>query len=78
MTHGVQNSITPLQIAVALKRHAKGDWGDVCADDKRANDQSLKDESRLLSSYKSIDGIKFWIITEADRSVSTILLPEDY
>ncbi len=78
MTPGVQSSISPLQITDALKRHAKGDWGDVCAEDKRANNQSLKDGSRLLSSYKSIDGIKFWIITEADRSITTFLLPEEY
>ncbi len=78
MTPGVQSSISPLQITDALKRHAKADWGDVCAEDKRANNQSLKDGSRLLSSYKSIDGIKFWIITEADRSITTFLLPEEY
>lgn len=62
----------------ALSRHITGDWGEVDAEDKRANDQSLIDGSRLLSAYRSQDGTKFWIITEADRSVTTVLLPEEY
>jgi hypothetical protein len=66
------------EILNALGRHHRGDWGDVCKDDWRANDDALKEETRLLSTYKSKAGVKFWIITEADRSVTTILLPEDY
>lgn len=61
----------------ALHRHESGDWGDLCDEDKALNDDSLKHGGRLLSSYK-VQGIKFWIITEADRSVTTLLLPEDY
>lgn len=60
-----------------LCRHAVGDWGDVCAEDQAANELALRDGSRLLSAFRSGDE-KFWIITEADRSVTTVLLPEDY
>jgi len=60
-----------------LLRHAACDWGDLCAEDKDENDLSLKHGNRLLSSYKVGDE-KVWIITEADRSSTTILLPEEY
>ena len=55
-----------------------GDWGELDEEDKTANDEALKTGERLLSAYKSATGTKFWIITEADRSVTTILMPEDY
>ena len=61
-----------------IKRHANGDWGDVCAEDKAENELSLKEGFRLLSAYHLPDGCKIWIITEADRSATTILLPEEY
>ena len=60
-----------------LERHLKGDWGDMCADDKRANDIALKTGGRLFSAYKTMIG-KIWIITEWDRSVTTILYPDEY
>ena len=66
------------EIQLALQRHVIGDWGELEADDKKANDEALQSGERLLSSYKSATGTKFWIITEADRSVTTVLLPEDY
>lgn len=59
-------------------RHLAGDWGDVDAEDKAANDQALIDGTRLLSAYTLPNGVKIWIITEADRSTTTILLPEEY
>jgi hypothetical protein len=60
-----------------LARHAKGDWRELCAFDRRQNEIALRDGLRVLSSYTV--GEKFvWIITEADRSVTTILLPEEY
>ena len=62
----------------ALIRHVTCDWGDVCKEDWDANDQSLIDGTRLLSVYKPADGEGFWIITEADRSMTTVLMPEDY
>jgi len=61
-----------------LARHQTGDWGLVCADDRRENDLSVKESFRILSTYKTSEGEKLWIITEADRSSTTILLPEEY
>lgn len=65
-------------ILLALGRHARGDWGDVGEDDRRENELSLTARLRLFSVYHDRSGTKFWIITEADRSVTTVLLPEDY
>ena len=64
-------------VGEALHRHFDGDWGEMCPEDKRVNDQALKDGARLMSSY-TIDDRKVWIITEWDRSVTTVLFPEDY
>jgi hypothetical protein len=60
-----------------LARHATGDWGEVCAFDRRQNETALRDGYRIISSY-DISAERVWIITEADRSVTTILLPEEY
>ena len=60
-----------------LARHATGDWGELCAFDRRQNEIALRDGLRVLSSYP-VRGECIWIITEADRSVTTILLPEEY
>ena len=65
-------------IPIALGRHAAGDWGDVCEADRRENELSVNQRLRLLSVYRDRNGVKFWIITEADRSATTVLLPEDY
>ncbi|MFA6546167.1 MAG: hypothetical protein WCS99_17235 [Limisphaerales bacterium] len=65
-------------IMTALLRHLTGDWGDVDEHDREENELSLKEGFRLLSVYRSAKGVKFWIITEADRSRTTVLLPEDY
>jgi hypothetical protein len=65
-------------VQIALARHGAGDWGDVCSEDRQENELSLREGFRLLSVYQSKAGEKFWVITEADRSVTTILLPEDY
>jgi len=61
-----------------LARHIAGDWGDVDEHDRRENELSLVHGFRLLSAYTLISGTKIWIITEADRSVTTVLLPEEY
>ena len=61
-----------------LSRHIRGDWGDIDADDQRENELALKHGFRLLSVYALADGTRLWIITEADRSATTLLLPEDY
>lgn len=61
-----------------LVRHALGDWGDLCPEDKQANDEAVADDLRILSAYRLSDGVKIWIITECDRSATTLLLPEEY
>jgi hypothetical protein len=60
-----------------LARHASGDWGDLYAFDRRQNEIALRDGLRIFSSYDVPAG-RVWIITEADRSITTILLPEEY
>jgi hypothetical protein len=60
-----------------LARHATGDWGELCAFDRRQNEIALSDGYRVFSSYDMPAG-RVWIITEADRSITTILLPEEY
>jgi hypothetical protein len=70
-----------------LTRHVTGDWGDVCSDDKSANEQAVKQRRRILSAYTlkspGASGVargttRIWILTEADRSCTTLLLPEEY
>ena len=60
-----------------LRRHCTGDWGELSEDDKQENELSLKEGFRILSSYDTVGG-KIWIITEADRSATTFLLPSEY
>ena len=61
-----------------LDRHVTGDWGLVPEEDKKENDWSVENDARILSSYLTSKGVKFWIITEHDRSVTTLLLPLEY
>ena len=77
-TPNALESITQDDILTAIGRHQSGDWGDVCAEDRHTNDQALVQRTRILSVYHAANGTKFWLITEADRSVTTVLLPEDY
>ena len=68
-------ALSPLRV---LFLHQCGNWGEVCEEDRQANEQALIDGTRLLSVYPIQDDLRIWIITEADRSVTTILLPEEY
>lgn len=77
-TPNALNHLSYDDIVASLLRHITGDWGDVCEDDRKENEKSLREGRRLLSVYHGGNRIKFWIITEADRSVTTVLLPEDY
>ena len=77
-TPNALSQLTQLEILRALQRHQAGDWGDVDVEDRQANDRALQEGTRLFSVYHSATGIKFWVITEADRSATTFLLPEDY
>ena len=61
-----------------LFRHHCGDWGELCEEDKQANEDALEHNTRLLSCYKTPKGDRLYVITEHDRSVTTILLPEEY
>ena len=61
-----------------LRRHVLGDWGMVCSADAAANDDAVRQGERILSAYMLGTGTKIWIITEADRSATTLLLPEEY
>lgn len=65
-------------ILKGIQRHQAGDWGDVDQHDREANDLALIEGTRLWSVYHAASGVKFQIITEANRSVTTVMLPEDY
>jgi len=78
ITANAQQNLHPEDVIQALHRHAAGDWGELDEGDKQSNEDALKEGSRLLSAYTDRNNIKFWIITESDRSVTTVLLPEDY
>ena len=67
--------VTPIDY---IQRHQIGDWGDLDADDKRANEDALARGSRMFSAYNLPTDARLWVITEADRSVTTALLPEEY
>jgi hypothetical protein len=77
-TSNAVSNLTNLDILLALSRHVRGDWGDLDVEDKEANERALLGGTRLFSAYHALNGTKFWIITEWDRSVTTVLLPEDY
>lgn len=78
-TPGAIDALDTLGIApgALLRRHVAGDWGDVPDDDRQVNEDALIDGDRLHSAYQ-VSGVRFWVITESDRSVTTILLPEEY
>jgi len=84
ITPGVQGAFgedcapTNSEVREALTRHMRGDWGELCDEDWKDNDFSVEHGFRILSAYRSKAGVKFWIITEADRSATTILLPDEY
>ena len=81
ITRGAIERLTALEIRQALHRPSNGEWGewgDLDSEDSAANDQALEHGDQLLSAYNTADRVLFWIITEWDRSVTTILLPEEY
>ena len=77
-TPNALSQLTHEDILMGIRRHQSGDWGDLDTEDKAANDRALVERTRILSVYRSALGVKFWLITEADRSVTTVLMPEDY
>jgi len=78
MTHNAKENIPTPDMFAALNRHATCDWGEVCAEDWNRNNEAVEYGDRLLSVYTASNNIRFWIITEWNRSVTTILLPQDY
>lgn len=70
-------NVHPQKMLVLLRRHLSGDYGEICAGDATLNDHAIHDGGRIMSVY-DVDGVKVWLITEADRSVTTFLLPEEY
>ena len=77
ITSNASLRLTTEEVLTALRRHASGDWGNLCPEDTLANADALKQEGRLFSAYGHGEA-RFWVITEANRSVTTVLLPEDY
>lgn len=77
-TPGALAAIPPDEMLRAVARHAAGDWGECGPEDWAENELSLREGFRLFSVYRTTAGQKFWIITEADRSLTTVLLPEEY
>src|SRR3954471_22158301 len=78
ITPGAMEELEPDEVLQSLCRHARGDWGDCCEEDWQSNVEALGDGLRLFSVYHTKAGLKFWIITEADRSATTVLLPREY
>jgi hypothetical protein len=76
-TPSALDQLTQADILLAIQRHQAGDWGEVDEHDRAANDRALVEGTRILSAYQSANGTKFWLITEADRSHTTVLLPAD-
>ena len=77
-TQNALGKLTAPDILNALRPHHAGDWGDLDDHDRQVNERALSVGGRLCSVYYSGSGLKFWIITEADRSATTVLMPEDY
>jgi hypothetical protein len=78
VTRTVREHLSQNEILSALSRHASGDWGVVNQEDWQANEHALLEDCRLFSAYETEDGKRFWVITEADRSATTVLFPSDY
>ena len=79
VTSGARDALAPEDVLLAIIRHACGDWGTLCREDREENARALREGLRLFSSYERDDGERrFYVITEADRSVTTVLLPEEY
>ena len=77
-TPNALSQLTQDDILFAIQRHQAGDWGDVDEHDRAANERALVEGARLWSVYHTESGVKFWLITEADRSATSVLMPEDY
>ena len=71
----MEAGVTPLSLVM---RHVRGDFGELCEEDRASNEAAVAEGSRVFSSYAVAPDVKVWVITEADRSVTTLLLPSEY
>lgn len=78
ITRAALGVLDPQDVLKAIGRHSAGDWGDLSAEDRQVNEDALTKGGSLLSVYRDRHGRRFYVITEWDRSVTTVLLPEDY
>lgn len=78
MTPGAMQKLPVEEALAAIGRHAAGDWGECCTADAAENEFAIDKYLRIFSVYRTAADVKFWVITEADRSVTTVLLPEEY
>ena len=78
ITANALEALGPADVFTALRRHAAGDWGELDPEDQQANERALIEGTRLVSVYRSAAGECFYVITEWNRSLTTVLLPEDY
>lgn len=77
-TPNALDRLTQEDILTGIQRHQAGDWGDISEDDRAKNELALQQGLRLWSVYHATNGVRFWLITEADRRTTTVLVPEDY
>ena len=77
LTANAAGRLDTIAVHESLRRHASGDWGDLCPEDAALNEQALANGGRLLSAYGTGEN-RFWIITEADNSATTVFMPEEY
>jgi len=75
---GVKRLLVASDVQRGLARHQRGDWGNVCEEDAALNDEAIRLGTRVMSVYAAHESGSFWVITEADRSVTSLLLPEEY
>lgn len=78
ITPGAYEELNLRDAANGLLRHSTGDFGEVSEEDKALNEEAIETGERILSAYYDRDGVKYWIITEWDRSATTVLLPSEY
>ena len=78
LTEGASSKLNPRDIECALRRYATGEWGEIDAECRRQNNRRLETGGTLASIYRTPEGVRFYIITEAERETTTVLLPDEY
>lgn len=78
ITIAAAHVLADAEVALALRRHLRGDWGELTADDRRQNEAALAHGGTLFAIYRTHGGQRFYVLTEPDHSATTVLLPEDY